>query len=168
MREFAGIWRSVPKMVFLRTLHEVGPNASLRAGGSAGSTWSRPSAGWTWSTSTGSTSTRSSSAAVDGCSRPPTPRPTWSWWRTGGSATASSCCATPSDSASSAQRDSELAEGQPSQFVGVEDQVDLGDALVDDRHPDDGDDAAGGPRDDPGGTVDQGRPAQRGEAWTMC
>jgi RibD domain-containing protein len=65
MREFAGIWRSVPKIVFFRTLHEVGPNASLRAGGSAGSTWSRPSAGWTWSTSTGSTSPRSSSAAVD-------------------------------------------------------------------------------------------------------
>jgi len=31
MREFAGIWRSVPKIVFSRTLQEVGPNASLRA-----------------------------------------------------------------------------------------------------------------------------------------
>jgi dihydrofolate reductase len=31
MREFAGIWRAVPKIVFSRTLHEVGPNASLRA-----------------------------------------------------------------------------------------------------------------------------------------
>lgn len=31
MREFAGIWRSVPKVVFSRTLHQVGPNASLRA-----------------------------------------------------------------------------------------------------------------------------------------
>ncbi len=31
MREFAGIWRSVPKLVFSRTLQEVGPNASLRA-----------------------------------------------------------------------------------------------------------------------------------------
>jgi len=31
MREFAGIWRAVPKLVFSRTLQEVGPNASLRA-----------------------------------------------------------------------------------------------------------------------------------------
>ena len=31
MREFAGIWRAVPKIVFSRTLQEVGPNASLRA-----------------------------------------------------------------------------------------------------------------------------------------
>ncbi len=30
MREFAGIWRSTPKLVFSRTLREVGPNASLR------------------------------------------------------------------------------------------------------------------------------------------
>ena len=30
VREFAGIWRSVPKIVFSRTLREVGPNASLR------------------------------------------------------------------------------------------------------------------------------------------
>lgn len=32
MREFAGTWRAVPKVVFSRTLAEVGPNASLRAG----------------------------------------------------------------------------------------------------------------------------------------
>lgn len=32
MREFARIWRAVPKIVFSRTLQEVGPNASLRAG----------------------------------------------------------------------------------------------------------------------------------------
>src|SRR3712207_1510236 len=31
MREFAGIWRAVPKIVFSRTLQEVGANASLRA-----------------------------------------------------------------------------------------------------------------------------------------
>ncbi len=31
MREFAAIWRAVPKIVFSRTLQEVGPNASLRA-----------------------------------------------------------------------------------------------------------------------------------------
>lgn len=31
MREFAGIWRAIPKIVFSRTLQEVGPNASLRA-----------------------------------------------------------------------------------------------------------------------------------------
>jgi dihydrofolate reductase len=31
MREFAGIWRATPKIVFSRTLQEVGPNASLRA-----------------------------------------------------------------------------------------------------------------------------------------
>jgi dihydrofolate reductase len=31
MREFARIWRAVPKIVFSRTLQEVGPNASLRA-----------------------------------------------------------------------------------------------------------------------------------------
>ena len=31
MREFAGIWRAVPKIVFSRTLREVGPNATLRA-----------------------------------------------------------------------------------------------------------------------------------------
>src|SRR3954453_17652352 len=31
MREFAGIWRAVPKIVFSRTLQEVGPNALLRA-----------------------------------------------------------------------------------------------------------------------------------------
>jgi dihydrofolate reductase len=31
MGEFAGIWRAVPKIVFSRTLREVGPNASLRA-----------------------------------------------------------------------------------------------------------------------------------------
>ena len=31
MREFAGIWRAVPKIVFSRTLLEVGPNAALRA-----------------------------------------------------------------------------------------------------------------------------------------
>jgi dihydrofolate reductase len=31
MREFAGIRRAVPKIVFSRTLREVGPNASLRA-----------------------------------------------------------------------------------------------------------------------------------------
>lgn len=31
MREFAGIWRTVPKIVFSRTLQVVGPNASLRA-----------------------------------------------------------------------------------------------------------------------------------------
>src|SRR4051794_12763542 len=31
MREFAGIWRAVPKIVFSRTLQDVGPNASLRA-----------------------------------------------------------------------------------------------------------------------------------------
>jgi dihydrofolate reductase len=31
MREFAPIWRSVPKLVFSRTLQEVGPNATLRA-----------------------------------------------------------------------------------------------------------------------------------------
>src|SRR3954447_11315324 len=31
------------------------------------------------------------------------PRPTWGWWRTGGSATVSSCCATPSDAPSSAR-----------------------------------------------------------------
>src|SRR3712207_1940422 len=30
MREFAGIWRAVPKIVFSRTLREVGPHASLR------------------------------------------------------------------------------------------------------------------------------------------
>src|SRR4028118_153625 len=33
MREFAGIWRAVPKIVFSRTLQEVGPNASLRPAG---------------------------------------------------------------------------------------------------------------------------------------
>ncbi|MGR7027485.1 glycerophosphodiester phosphodiesterase family protein [Geodermatophilus sp. URMC 62] len=48
------------------------------------------------STGAGSTSTRSSSVAVDGRSRPRTTRPTWSWWRTGRSATGSPCCATPS------------------------------------------------------------------------
>ncbi len=31
MREFAGIWRAVPKIVFSRTLTDVGPNATLRA-----------------------------------------------------------------------------------------------------------------------------------------
>ncbi|SOD93862.1 dihydrofolate reductase family protein [Blastococcus haudaquaticus] len=31
MQEFAGIWRTVPKIVFSRTLQEVGPNATLRA-----------------------------------------------------------------------------------------------------------------------------------------
>ncbi len=31
MREFAGIWRAVPKLVFSRTLRQVGPNATLRA-----------------------------------------------------------------------------------------------------------------------------------------
>ncbi|WNV75144.1 dihydrofolate reductase family protein [Geodermatophilus sp. DSM 44513] len=31
VREFAGIWRAVPKIVFSRTLQAVGPNASLRA-----------------------------------------------------------------------------------------------------------------------------------------
>ncbi|MGY1745023.1 dihydrofolate reductase family protein [Blastococcus sp. SYSU D00695] len=31
MREFAGIWRSVPKLVYSRTLREVGPNAELRS-----------------------------------------------------------------------------------------------------------------------------------------
>src|SRR3954454_15178284 len=31
MRQFAGIWRAVPKIVFSRTLQEVGPNALLRA-----------------------------------------------------------------------------------------------------------------------------------------
>ena len=31
VHEFAGIWRAVPKIVFSRTLQEVGPNASLRA-----------------------------------------------------------------------------------------------------------------------------------------
>ncbi len=31
MREFAGIWRAMPKIVYSRTLREVGPNASLRA-----------------------------------------------------------------------------------------------------------------------------------------
>ncbi|MGY1699198.1 dihydrofolate reductase family protein [Geodermatophilus sp. SYSU D00766] len=31
MHEFAGTWRAVPKIVFSRTLQEVGPNASLRA-----------------------------------------------------------------------------------------------------------------------------------------
>ncbi len=30
MREFAGIWRAVPKIVFSRTLRQVGPNALLR------------------------------------------------------------------------------------------------------------------------------------------
>lgn len=30
MREFAGIWRAVPKIVLSRTLQEVGPNATLR------------------------------------------------------------------------------------------------------------------------------------------
>jgi dihydrofolate reductase len=31
MREFAGIWRAVPKIVFSRTLQAVGPGTSLRA-----------------------------------------------------------------------------------------------------------------------------------------
>jgi dihydrofolate reductase len=31
MQEFAGIWRAVPKIVFSRTLRQVGPNAMLRA-----------------------------------------------------------------------------------------------------------------------------------------
>jgi dihydrofolate reductase len=31
VREFAGIWRAVPKIVFSRTLQQVGANASLRA-----------------------------------------------------------------------------------------------------------------------------------------
>lgn len=31
MHEFAGIWRTMPKIVFSRTLQEVGPNASLRS-----------------------------------------------------------------------------------------------------------------------------------------
>ena len=31
MRDFAAIWRAVPKVVFSRTLAEVGPNASIRA-----------------------------------------------------------------------------------------------------------------------------------------
>lgn len=31
MREFATIWRAVPKIVYSRTLQDVGPNASLRA-----------------------------------------------------------------------------------------------------------------------------------------
>ncbi|WP_222194440.1 dihydrofolate reductase family protein [Modestobacter italicus] len=31
MREFAGIWRAMPKVVFSRTLQEAGPNASLRS-----------------------------------------------------------------------------------------------------------------------------------------
>ena len=29
MREFAGIWRAIPKIVFSRTLEQVGPNATL-------------------------------------------------------------------------------------------------------------------------------------------
>src|SRR5215218_4169040 len=29
MREFAGIWRTIPKIVFSRTLQQVGPNATL-------------------------------------------------------------------------------------------------------------------------------------------
>jgi dihydrofolate reductase len=31
MKEFAGIWRSVPKIVFSRTLQQVGPNATVRS-----------------------------------------------------------------------------------------------------------------------------------------
>jgi dihydrofolate reductase len=31
IREFAGIWRATPKMVFSRSLHQVGPNAALRS-----------------------------------------------------------------------------------------------------------------------------------------
>ncbi len=31
MREFAGIWRATPKVVFSRTLQQVGPNATLRS-----------------------------------------------------------------------------------------------------------------------------------------
>jgi dihydrofolate reductase len=31
MKEFAGIWRAVPKIVFSRTLQQVGPNATLRS-----------------------------------------------------------------------------------------------------------------------------------------
>jgi dihydrofolate reductase len=31
MHEFAGIWRSMPKVVYSRTLREVGPNATLRS-----------------------------------------------------------------------------------------------------------------------------------------
>ncbi|WP_299952584.1 dihydrofolate reductase family protein [uncultured Modestobacter sp.] len=31
MREFAGIWRATPKLVFSRTLLDVGPNATLRS-----------------------------------------------------------------------------------------------------------------------------------------
>lgn len=31
MREFAGIWRATPKIVFSRTLERVGPNATLRS-----------------------------------------------------------------------------------------------------------------------------------------
>jgi len=31
MHEFAVIWRAVPKIVYSRTLQEVGPNASVRA-----------------------------------------------------------------------------------------------------------------------------------------
>ena len=31
MKEFAGIWRAVPKVVFSRTLQQVGPNATLRS-----------------------------------------------------------------------------------------------------------------------------------------
>ena len=31
MQEFAGIWRAVPKIVYSRTLQQVGPNATLRS-----------------------------------------------------------------------------------------------------------------------------------------
>lgn len=31
MQEFAEIWRATPKIVYSRTLHEVGPNATLRS-----------------------------------------------------------------------------------------------------------------------------------------
>jgi dihydrofolate reductase len=31
MKEFAGIWRATPKIVFSRTLRQVGPNATLRS-----------------------------------------------------------------------------------------------------------------------------------------
>jgi dihydrofolate reductase len=114
MREFAGIWRAVPKIVFSRTLQEVGPNAVLRAEvdpDEIRALKQQPGGDMTLGGVDLVETFRRLDLVdeyrlyvnpvvicrVDGCSRPLTTRPTWSWWRTGGSATVSSCCATPSD-----------------------------------------------------------------------
>jgi len=58
-------------------------------------------------------------------------------------------------------------DGEAVEFVRVEDEVDLCNALVDDGDADDGDDSSAGFRDDAGGAVDQGGFAQAGEPGAL-